>query len=121
MEKLLERLFIVINKYGDSKNYSLKEFTEISKPDSNFHFFEKLQIINKKIIFFYSTITTTLRDLLDNKNVDYSTESFKAFRRMFFLLNFFNIKFFVATKEHSEFLKKNKIDLACIYRLFTSE
>ena len=111
-EKILERPFIIINKYGDSKNYSLKEFTEISKPDSNFHFLEKLQILNNKNdLLLLNDYDYAFVIYLDNKNVEYSTESFKAFRRMFFLLNFFNIKFFVATKEHSEFLKKNKIDL----------
>jgi hypothetical protein len=111
-ENLLERPFMIINKYGDVKNYSSKEFSEISKPDSNFHFLEKLQILNNKNdLLLLNDYDYAFVIYLDNKNVDYSTESFKIFRKMFFLLNFFNIKFFVATKEHSEFLTNNKINL----------
>lgn len=111
-EKLTEKPFIIINKYGDSKTYSLNEFTEISKPDSNFHFLEKLQILNNKNdLLLLNDYDYAFVIYLDHKNVDYSNESFKVFRKMFFSLNFFNIKFFVATKEHSEFLDKNKINL----------
>ena len=111
-EKLTNSPFIVINKYGDFKTLSLAELTEISKPDSNFHFLEKLQILNNKNdLLLLNDYDNAFVIYLDHKNVDYSSESFKAFRKMFFLLNFFNIKFFVATKEHSEFLNRNKINL----------
>ena len=52
---------------------------------------------------------------LDNKNIDYTEPIFKIFRKLYFLLNFFNVKFFVATKEHSQFLNNANLDLKNIY------
>ena len=43
---------------------------------------------------------------LDSNNINYNIKEFKLFRKIYFRINFFNIKFFVATPQHSTFLNE---------------
>lgn len=104
---LLSKPFLFLNKYGDVKNYSLEEFSELSKSDSMYNYFEKLTILNNKHdLLVLNDYDYAFVIYLENKNIDYNDHAFKVFRKLYFLVNFFNIKFFVATKEHSKFLEE---------------
>lgn len=104
-ETLLKKPFIFINKYGDIKNYSVKEFRDIAKSESVYNYFERLSVLNNKNdLLILNEYDYALVAYLDGNKIDYSQPNFKIFRRIYFLLNFFNIKFFVATKEHTPFL-----------------
>jgi hypothetical protein len=115
-EKLISKPFLFFNKYGDVNNYTLDEFNEISKADSIFNYFEKLTILNNKHdLLILNDYDYAFVVYLDGKNIDYTDPNFKTFRRLYFLLNFFNIKFFVATKEHSQFLDKANLQIKNVY------
>lgn len=115
-EELLKKPFIFLNKYGDVKNYNFEEFNEISKADAIYNYFEKLTILNNKHdLLLLNDYEYAFVIYLDNKQLDYNDETFKIFRKMYFLLNFFNVKFFVATTEHSKFLSSSNLNLKNIY------
>jgi hypothetical protein len=104
-ESLSKKPYIFINKYGDMKILSKDEFNDISKSDSIFPYFEKLSILNNKNdILLLNDYDFSFFIYLDSKNINYTHNTFKIFRKMFHLVNFFNIKFYVATPEHSKFL-----------------
>ena len=48
LQMMRENPIIFINKYGDVKNLSIKEFGDLSKSESLSTFFEKLTILNNK-------------------------------------------------------------------------
>ena len=107
--------FIFLNKYGDVRNYSVNEFNNISNDESVFTYFEKLTIMNNKndllMLNEYDFILFHYIDNSTKSSVDYKENNFRMFRKAYFNLNFFNIKYFVATPELSPFLNLTKDDL----------
>jgi hypothetical protein len=103
LKELLEKKqFLFFNKYGDVKSYSLEEFTEISKADAVNSYFERLMILQSKHdLLIMNDYDYAFIIYLNNKDIDYSSKEFKVFRNIYFNLNFFNLKFFVVTSEHS--------------------
>jgi len=108
-EMLEKSSIILVNKYGDIKAINEKDLEELSKEDSSFNFFEKFTILNNKnsllelnnhsfVFFCYLNSSKTNED-------NYSIPAFKVFRKVFFNLSFFNIKFFVSTSEFDAEIK----------------
>lgn len=117
-EELLKKPFLFLNKYGDVRNYKLEEFNEIAKSDAVYNYFEKLSILNNKNdLLVLNEYDYAFVIYLDSKNLDYNKLIFRIFRRMHFVINFFNIKFFVATPEHSSFLSSMNLELNNAYIL----
>jgi hypothetical protein len=121
-ENLNFKPFIFLNKYGDVKSYSLEEFKEIAKGEMIYNYFEKMSILhNKNDLLLMNDYDNYFLIYLDNKNIDYSNQTFEKFRKIYFSINFFNVKFFVATPEHSGFLKDlnniNELELNNVYLL----
>lgn len=110
-----DKPFVFINKYGDVKFLSKDEFDEVAKEDSIFPFFDKLTILNNKNdLLLTNDYDFVFMIYLNNSNIDYTLPIFKTFRKIFHTINFFNVKFFVATTEHTTFLpglKENSIYL----------
>jgi hypothetical protein len=115
-EELLKKPFLFLNKYGDVRNYKLEEFNEIAKSEAVYNYFEKLSILNNKNdLLVLNDYDYAFVIYLDSKNLDYNKQIFRIFRRMHFVVNFFNIKFFVATPEHSNFLSGMNLELNNAY------
>lgn len=109
-ENLENNSIFLVNKYGDVKTLDENELEEVSKDDSNFNFFEKFTILNNKnsllelgthsFVFFVYLNSTKSNDH------NYSVPAFRVFRKIFFNLSFFNIKFFVGTNEFTGCIKE---------------
>jgi hypothetical protein len=109
--QLKNKPYLLFNKYGDIKAYSQKEFDDIAESELIYNYFEKFSILNNKTDFlFMNDYDNIFLIFLDGKKINYSHPNFKIFRKIFFNLNFFNIKFFVCTDEHRDLfnLKENE-------------
>jgi hypothetical protein len=107
-EAIKNKPYLFFNKYGDIKAYSYEEFYEIANGEGIYNFFEKFSILNNKTdILFMNDYDNIFLIFLDGKKVDYMHPNFKIFRKIFFNLNFFNIKFFVCTKENKALFNLN--------------
>jgi hypothetical protein len=115
LQKLKTKPFYFINKYGDVKNYSLEDFKEISKAEAVSTYFEKLTILTHKQDILGLNDYDYLFFIYRKTNIDYNDNIFRVFRKIYFNLNFFNIKFFVATPENTPFL--NNLEENNIYLL----
>ncbi len=101
--QLRDKPYLLFNKYGDVKTYTQKEFENIAEAESIFNYFEKFSILNNKTDFlFMNDYDHIFLIFLDGKNINYTHPNFKIFRKIFFNLNFFNVKFFVCTEEHRD-------------------
>lgn len=111
LEKIEKRPFIFLNKYGDVKCYSTKEFEDVSKAETIYNYFEKMSILHSKNdLLLMNDYDYLFVIYLDNKQIDYQSPIFQKFRKIYFSINFFNIKFFVATPQHSDFFKPDGKD-----------
>ena len=109
-ENLSKKSIFFVNKYGDVKVVDEMELEELTKEDSSFNFFEKFTILNNKnsllelsshsFVFFAYLNSSKLNE--DN----YTVPAFRIFRKIFFNLSFFNIKFFVGTNEFTNEIKE---------------
>lgn len=107
-EKLLNKPFLFFNKYGDVKAYSNDEFNEISKAETVYNYFERLTILNNKNdLLLLNDYDYVFMIYLDNKKGDYANHLFKIYRKVYFLVNFFNFKFYVVIPEYSNILGEN--------------
>jgi hypothetical protein len=110
-EAVKNKPYLFFNKYGDIKAYSYEEFNDIAGGESIYNFFEKFSILNNKTdILFMNEHDNIFLIFLDGKKVDYMHPNFKIFRKIFFNLNFFNIKFFVCTQENKALFNINDND-----------
>jgi hypothetical protein len=115
-EELRKKPFLFINKYGDIKFLSLNEYNDVTQSDAIFPYFEKLSILNNKHdLLLQNDYEYLFLIYLDTKKIDYTSPIFKTFRKMFHLINFFNIKFYVATPDHSKFLSNLDLKLNNVY------
>lgn len=102
-ESIKNKPFLLFNKYGDIKAYSEQEFSNIAEGEMIYNYFEKFSILNNKTdILFMNEHDNIFLIFLDGKKVDYMHPNFKIFRKIFFNLNFFNLKFFVCTEENKK-------------------
>jgi hypothetical protein len=115
---------IFVNKYGDVRAVNVNELEEVSKEESSFNFFEKFSILSNKNSILelnnHSFVFFIYLDSSKSNEENYSIPAFIAFRKIFFNLSFFNIKFFVSTTEFSEDLKDlrlNSSDINCLFLL----
>jgi len=101
--QLKKKPFLLFNKYGDVKAYSQNEFDGIADSEMIYNYFEKFSILNNKTDFlFINDYDFIFLIFLDGKKIDYTHPNFRLFRKIFFNLNFFNVKFFVCTNENKE-------------------
>lgn len=111
-EELKRKPYLLFNKYGDVKAYSQKEFDNIADSEMIYNYFDKFSILNNKTdILFMNDYDYIFLIFLDGTKIDYSHPNFKIFRKIFFNLNFFNLKFYVSTKVDKEIfnLKNDEI------------
>ena len=101
--ELKKKPYIFFNKYGDVKIYSQTEFDKIVESEMIYNYFDKFSILNNKTdILFMNDYDFIFLIFLDGKKIDYTHESFRLFRKIFFNLNFFNVKFFVSTNDNRD-------------------
>jgi len=102
-QQLKNKPYLLFNKYGDVKAYSQQEFDNIADSEMIYNYFDKFSILNNKTDFlFMNDFDFIFLIFLDGKKIDYTHPNFKIFRKIFFNINFFNVKFFVCTSEHKE-------------------
>jgi hypothetical protein len=104
LNELTKKPFFFLNKYGDIKNYTVREFRELSKAEAISTYFEKLTILTNKSDITLLNDNDYMFFIYRKANLDYGDDVFRIFRKIYFNLNFFNIKFFVATPENTPFL-----------------
>ena len=110
-KEILDKTSIIfVNKYGDIKAINEKDLDELSKEDSSFNFFEKFTILNNKYSLLelnnHSFVFFCYLSSVKSNEENYSIPAFKVFRKVFFNLSFFNIKFFVSTSEFANEIKE---------------
>jgi hypothetical protein len=115
VDTLVKKPFFLLNKYGDIKNYSIDEFREMSKSENVSTYFEKLTLLTNKSDILLMNDNDYMFLIYRKANVGYNDNAFKIFRKIYFNLSFFNIKFFVATPENTPFL--NNLEENNIYLL----
>ena len=116
-DKLISKKpFIFLNKYGDVRNYSLEEFNNISNDESLFTYFEKLTIMNNKNdLLMLNDYDFLIVNYINDKKLNYSEKNFRMFRKSYFSINFFNVKYFVGTPDQSKFLNLGEDNLNKIF------